>query len=92
MDKRCPEVARSTGLCYGVFDGAGSGVSDIIDDGINGYIIKNRNKEKYVEKIDELMNNKELLNEFSKNSLKKAKLFTSKEIVKRWQEVLEYEK
>ena len=39
-----------------------SGVSDIIDDGINGYIIKNRNKEKYVEKIDELMNNKELLN------------------------------
>ena len=69
-----------------------SGVSDIIDDGINGYIIKNRNKEKYVEKIDELMNNKELLNEFSKNSLKKAKLFTSKEIVKRWQEVLEYEK
>ena len=69
-----------------------SGVSDIIDDNKNGFIINNRNKEKYVEKIDELMNNKELLSEFSKNSITKAREFTSKEIVKKWQEVIENEK
>ena len=69
-----------------------SGVSDIIDDNRNGFIIDNRNKEKYIEKIDELMNNKELINEFSKNSIEKAKQFTSKEIIKKWKEVLEYEK
>ena len=69
-----------------------SGVADIIDDNINGYIINDRNKEKYVEKIDELLNNKELLNEFSKNSIKKAKEFTSKDIIKKWQEVLKSER
>lgn len=69
-----------------------SGVSDIIDNNVNGFIIEKRNQEKYVEKIDELMNNKELLNEFSKNSIIKAKRFTSKNIIKKWQEVLENEK
>ena len=69
-----------------------SGVSDIIDNNENGFIIDNRNKEKYVEKIDELLNNKKLLNEFSKNSIKKSKNFTAKDIVKKWQEVLENEK
>ena len=69
-----------------------SGVADIIDDNINGYIINDRNKEKYVEKIDKLLNNKELLNEFSKNSIKKAKEFTSKDIIKKWQEVLKSER
>lgn len=69
-----------------------SGVKDIIDDNINGFIIKNRNKAKYVEKIDELLNNKELLNEFSKNSLEKSKKYTAKEIIKKWQGVIENEK
>lgn len=69
-----------------------SGVSDIIDDNVNGFIINNRNKNKYIEKIDELLNNKELLNEFSSNSIIKAKKFTAKEIIKKWQEVLENEK
>ena len=82
-------------MSYGVpciaFD-TKSGVKDIIDDDVNGFIINGRNKEKYVEKIDELLNNKELLYEFSKNSLKKVKKFTAKEIVKKWQEVLDYEK
>ena len=69
-----------------------SGVSDIIDNNVNGFIIEGRNKEKYVEKIDELIDNKELLNEFSKKSIEKSKQFTSKVIIKKWQEVLEYEK
>lgn len=69
-----------------------SGVSDIIDNNVNGYIIDGRNKEKYIEKLDELMNNKELLSSFSKKSLEKAKGFTAKEIIKKWQEVLENEK
>ena len=69
-----------------------SGVADIIDDNINGFIIDGRNKEKYIEKLDELLNNKELLRSFSKNSLEKAKGFTAKEIIKKWQEVLDNEK
>ena len=69
-----------------------SGVADIIDNDVNGFIIEGRNKEKYVEKIDELLDNKKLLNEFSKNSLNKAKEFTSSKIIKKWQEVLKNEK
>lgn len=69
-----------------------SGVSDIIDNDINGYIIENRNSKKYIESIDYLLGNKELLKEFGENAIKKSKKFTSKEIIKKWQEVLSDEK
>lgn len=69
-----------------------SGVSDIIDNNVNGYIIDNRDSKKYIESIDYLLDNKELLNEFGNNAIKKSKKFTAKEIIKKWQEVLSDEK
>lgn len=65
-----------------------SGTSDIIDNGKNGYIIKNRNEEEYIEKINILIGDQEKLKEFSNNSIIKSKEFSSEEILKAWNKIL----
>lgn len=62
-----------------------SGIKDIIDDDKNGYIIKRGNKKKFAKKIDNILNNKEKLQNLSLAALSKAKAFSSTEITKRWQ-------
>lgn len=61
-----------------------SGVKDIIDNNLNGYIIFDRNEEEYIQKLDEMLNNKKLLLNMSKNAINKSKSFSEKEIVKKW--------
>ena len=68
-----------------------SGVNDIIDDGINGFVIKNRDESKYVECIEKIINNSKLRGEMSKNAINKAHKFSSHEIVKKWNKVLRSE-
>lgn len=74
-------------MSYGVpciaFD-TQSGVKDIIDNNINGYVIFDRNEEEYIKKLDKMLNNKKLLTNMSKNAINKAKSFSEKEIVKKW--------
>lgn len=69
-----------------------SGVSDIIDDDLNGYIVENRNQKEYVNKLDYILRDKKSLKKFSKNSIKKANEFVPKRIIKIWESVLEDEK
>ncbi|MBE6153704.1 MAG: glycosyltransferase family 4 protein [Firmicutes bacterium] len=65
-----------------------SGTTDIIDDGKNGYIIKNRNEDEYIEKVNNLVNDSKMLKEFSNSSMKKSKKFSSVEILKIWYKIL----
>ena len=65
-----------------------SGVTDIIDNNKNGYIIKNRNENEYIEKVNYLLKDNKTLKEFSNNSIKKAKEFSKENIIKEWEEIL----
>lgn len=65
-----------------------SGVNDIIDNNINGFIIKERNKEEYIKKLKELLsNNKKRIN-FGKAAKDKSLKFSNKEILKIWNKIL----
>ena len=69
-----------------------SGVCDIIDNEVNGYIIENRNEEKYIDKLRFILENSKCKKEFSKNALDKANKFTSKNVISIWESVLNDEK
>ena len=67
-----------------------SGVQDIIDDGVNGFVIKNRNEEEYVKKLNMYLKDKSLQSNMSKNMLLKTKEFSKEKVVALWIKVLEY--
>ncbi|CAI9084844.1 glycosyltransferase family 1 protein [Candidatus Methylacidiphilum fumarolicum] len=50
-----------------------TGASDVVDEGINGYIIPIRSPEKLAEKLEILYKNQSLREEMSKNALEKAR-------------------
>ena len=64
------------------------GVSDIIEDGQNGYIIKNRDEQAFINKLDSLLANPSMLQSFSKAAIQRANQFKPKQIVALWQEIL----
>ena len=65
-----------------------SGVADIIDDGINGYIIKNRDKLKYVDILNRMLKDKDMVNKLSKNAIDKVEKFTEESVVSLWMDIL----
>lgn len=65
-----------------------SGIKDIIEDEENGFIIYNRDEKKYIEKLDLILGDKNLISNMSKNAIKKAKTFSEKEIIKKWVTIL----
>ena len=65
-----------------------SGVSDIIDDNKNGYIIKNRNQEEYVNKLNKLINDNNLRKNMSNNAVNKSLDFKEEKIIEKWNNVL----
>ena len=65
-----------------------SGVNDIIEDGRNGYIIKNRNEIEYIKRIEEVINDSKLRNNLGTNAKEKAKEFSKEKIVKIWENIL----
>lgn len=75
--------AMSYGIPCIVFEN-GCSLSEIVEDNKNGYVILNRDKDKFSEKIDSLLDNEKLLKKFSDASIKKAQCFSTKNIVKKW--------
>ena len=65
-----------------------SGVNDIIEDGRNGYIIKNRNELEYIKRIEEVINDSKLRNNLGTNAKEKAKEFSKEKIVNIWKNIL----
>lgn len=66
-----------------------SGVSDIIDNNKNGFIINNRNEEEFCSKIEKLLSDTKLLKSFSNESIKKSKEFSKDIIVLKWKKLLD---
>lgn len=65
-----------------------SGVSDIVDDKVNGYVIKNRNRQEMIKRLKELMSDETKRKSFGKEAYKKSKKFSSEAIVKKWKGIL----
>lgn len=65
-----------------------SGTNDIIKDNINGYVIKNRNEEEYIEKLEKVMSNKDLRKKLGNNAKNTSKDFSKEEILKIWYKIL----
>lgn len=65
-----------------------SGVNDIIDNDKNGYVIKNRDKVEYVEKIEKVITNQKLRDKLGKNAKEKVNEFSKDKIVNIWKKVL----
>lgn len=71
--------AMSAGMAVIAYDCI-AGPSDLIDDGINGFLIEENNKAEFAEKLNLLMSNTNLRSEFSKAARKKIELFNEKSI------------
>ncbi len=65
-----------------------SGVSDIICDNKNGFIVYNRDEKEYVNKLNYLLHNANIVKKFSKEAIKTTVLFSSNNIKKIWKEML----
>ncbi len=61
-----------------------NGVSDIINNDDNGYIIDNDNVDEMVKKINDLLDNKTKLIDMGENAKKTCIRFSKEEIVKKW--------
>ena len=80
------------GLCFGLaevsFD-CPCGPEEIIEDGKNGFIIKDFNKIRFAEKLSELMGNDKMREEFSVRSKELSKKYLPKNILPQWEKLFE---
>ena len=82
--------AQSRGLPTISFDCA-SGPAEIIEDGVNGYLVKNLDIEMLSNRIIYLIENQSVREVFSSNALISAKRFEPKVIIKQWIALIENE-
>ena len=60
----------------------------IVEDGKEGYLIKDKDNEKYAETLIKLMNNKSLRAELSENARIKSKEFIEYNVIEKWIDIL----
>lgn len=75
--------AASFGLPLIAFDSA-QGAKEIIENDKNGFLISNRNKEKFVEKINEIIEDPEKESTLSEYAIETAKLYSKDTVSKIW--------
>lgn len=75
--------AASYGLPLIAFDSA-QGAKEIIENNKNGFLVANRDKNQFVKKIDEIINNFELQKSLSENSIIVANKFSKNNISEIW--------
>lgn len=80
--------AMSCGLPVVAFD-VRVGPRAIVNDGINGTLVADGDNNAYNAALCELLDNKELRLDFSKNALERAKDFTESKIIEKWSPVFE---
>jgi len=80
--------AMSYGIPCVAFDSA-EGAKEIIDDGVNGYLIPNRDKSEMLAKIIELHENYDLRSKMGEAAKEKAKQFSYENTKKKWLEFIE---
>ena len=79
--------AANYGLPLIAFDSA-QGANEIIENNKNGFLVKNRNAEEMITKIEELLNDSSKMQYFSKNSKNTALKFSKEAISKEWNKFL----
>lgn len=79
--------AANYGLPLIAFDSA-QGANEIIENNKNGFLIKDRNAEEMIAKIEELLNDSSKMQYFSKNSKNTALKFSKEAISKEWNKFL----
>lgn len=79
--------AANYGLPLLAFDSA-QGANEIIENNKNGFLVKNRNAEEMLAKIEELINDSSKMQYFSKNSKNTALKFSKETISKEWNKFL----
>lgn len=65
-----------------------SGVTDIIANDVNGYVISHRNEKQYIDKLNNLINDEKLRKKMGKECLQTINKFKKEEITKKWIYVL----
>lgn len=65
------------------------GAKELIEDGVSGYLIENRDKEKMADKVIELLEDSDKLKELGINAREKAKEFNFDKVKKQWLKLLE---
>ena len=79
--------AASFGLPLIAFDSA-QGTKEIIENGKNGYLIPNRDKNLFLEKLNKIINDYELAQNMSKSSILTAEKFSKNNVSKMWNEFI----
>lgn len=64
------------------------GANEIIDDGKNGYLIKDRNEDEMISKIDLLINDEKLRKKLGKEARIKSKLYSKENVLKSWNKLI----
>ena len=80
--------AMSHGLPCIAFSSA-EGARELIDSGRNGYLIKNRNFNAYIKKVEDLMDDFDKRVEIGKESRKSVKKYDGKNVISKWLKILE---
>ena len=75
--------AESYGLPIVVFDSA-QGAHEIVEEGLNGYFIKNRDKDEMVNKIIQLIESKELRKKIGNEGRKLSSKYKKEEVAQIW--------
>lgn len=77
---------------YGIpcvsYDSA-QGANEIITDGIDGYLIKDRNEDEMIEKISYLIDNPKERNKMGKNAKQKSKDYSGEVVLEKWVKLIE---
>ena len=68
-----------------------SGTGDIVKDGVNGYIVDNRDEKLYVNDMKKLLKDDTLRNKMGEKAVETAQKFYKTEIIKIWDKVLKRE-
>lgn len=79
--------AMSYGIPCVAFSSA-EGATELIENGKNGYLIDNRNKEQYVEKIEYLIKNENIRIKMSEKCIETSLNYLGENIIKLWYEIL----
>ncbi len=80
--------AMSLGLPIVSFD-CERGPSDIVEDGVTGYLVETFDVDKFAERLQTLISDKDLREKFSKTSIEHSSKFAIDEIITRWEKLIE---
>lgn len=66
-----------------------SAIRDLIDDGVDGYVVENDCVEKYVRKLYDLMQNENLRMQMAENGMRSVQRFSVDNIMKQWYDLFD---